>query len=236
MKNRILTLLLCVFVIPAQALQIHQAMDDELIKAKISAKETSRITVVGDRIRQFFVNQGRLVVEKDETKGDLYLTPTEFFKDKDISLFVTSEGGKTFSLSLTPTEMPSTTVAIKPSNQNNPLAQAWETENSYEDALIKLIQAMYQGESPKGYQVSGASDSVLGVRKENKKSYEIESVTQHTGSQLQGYVITVKNNNKEVIELKVSDFDAFNPLAIAIEQNKLYSALKTRIFVVTRHG
>lgn len=236
MKNKILTLLLCVFVMPAQALQIHQAMDDELIKAKISAKETSRITVIGDRIKQFFVNQGRLVVEKDESKGDLYLTPTEFFKDKDISLFITSESGKTFSLSLTPTEMPSDTIAIKPSNHNNSVAQTWETETPYEEALIKLVKAMHQGEIPKGYQVNVVRASGFGVRGEKKKTYEIESATQYTGSQLQAYAVTVKNSSKEIIELKGSDFNDLHPLAIAIEQNKLCPTLKTRIFVVTRHG
>lgn len=229
-KNKALALMIFICALPAQALQIHTVVDDAQIKAKISAKETSRITLVGDRVKQFFINQGRILVERDEIKGDLYVTPTAFFQNKDINLFVTSEQGKTFSLLLVPTEMPSATISLKPTGANNNLAKAWEKESSYENTLVQLIKSMATGVVPKGYQVKSSPRNQF---KFNDEALKVQAITQYTGSKFTGYVLYVRNTKKEKLKLKLSDLAHINPLATAIEEQKLYPKMKTRIFVVT---
>lgn len=231
-KNKLIPALLLACVTQVQALQIHTATEDESVEAQVSATETSRITLVGDRIKQFFINQGRLVIEKDEAKGDLYITPAQSFQDKPINLFITSEQGKTFSLLLTPADISSATVVVKSAASGHHNSKACESTSPYEASITQLIKAMALGEVPKGYQVVGARDSVLEI----EENLKIEIITQFVGPSLQGQVLEVTNDSKEPLTLTVEDFEALNALAIAIEESNLAPEASTRILVVTRHG
>lgn len=225
MRIRIVLLLSMIMVMPAHALQIVQSFDDESIQARISSKETSRITLVGDRIKQYFAAQGRFHVEQDTDKGDLYITPTVAFQDKPISLFITSEAGKTFSLELTPVEQPSETIAIKLSSENKAIAKDWEQGNEYTQSLINLIKAMHQGDVPKGYQLEAVDQEF--------KGYQV--ISEYRGNQFKGQVIEVDNNTKETKSLSRYSFASLNPLAIALESASIDLDESTRVFVVTSH-
>lgn len=225
MKIRLVMLLSMIMVMPVHAVQIVQSFDDESIQARISSKETSRITLVGDRIKQYFAAQGRFHVEQDVDKGDLYITPTVAYQDKPINLFITSEVGKTVSLELTPVEQPSETIAIKLSSEDKAVARNWEQSNEYTQSLINLIKAMRQGDVPKGYQLEAVDQELKGYR----------VISEYRGSQFKGQVIEVDNNTKETKSISRYSFAHLNPLAIAIENASINPNESTRVFVVTSH-
>ena len=88
---------------PASAMQILDAADHGELAAAIAAGEVSRIAVAGDRVKKVIRAGGGLRVEHDAASGDLYLTPAGVAHDGEAaSLFIVTEKGFTYRLTLTP--------------------------------------------------------------------------------------------------------------------------------------
>lgn len=210
------------------AMQFHTAIDGEQVNAEISAEETSRITLINDRIKQFFVSQGRVIIEKDETKGDIYLTPTNLFQNKNINLFITSEQGKTYSLVLAPKTMSSTTIAVKSPNANKNEAIEWEQSNDYETTLVELIKTVSIGGIPKGYEYK-ALDKNTDIK---AKGFNLKIIARLQGDKLNATIFELKNTSDKTINLAVTDFAHLNSKALALESHKLHPKQIGKVFMV----
>ena len=147
---------------PAAAIQTLEAMDHAELEAAISATGVSRVALADDRIRRVIRSPGGFDVEHDAASGDLYLRPAEGQgPDADpgtalpITLFLGTERGFTYRLTLTPDARPSAQVLIRNAAASDAMGQAaaGPTHDARVAELVRLVRAAARREILPGYVV-----------------------------------------------------------------------------------
>ena len=161
-------LLLCMaYAAPASATQILVATDHAELSAQVSAQGVSRVAVLGDRVARVIRAPGGYQVEHDPGTGDLYLRPLAggapgAATEKLVALFVGTEKGFTYRLTLTPTERGPAQILIR----NPEIAAAAMAQSAPEGdprivAIADLIRAVANRAPLAGYTIeAGGSGSV----------------------------------------------------------------------------
>ena len=153
---------------PAAAIQILEAADHAELEAAVSATGVSRVALAHDRIRRVIRSPGGFDVEHDAASGDLYLRPAEGPEPPlggpsdaplPVTLFLGTERGFTYRLTLTPDARLSAQVLIRNAvAAADPAAQA--TAGPARDArvaeLVRLVRAVARRESLPGYLIETA--------------------------------------------------------------------------------
>ena len=103
---------------PAAAMQILDAADHAEIEAEVSATGVNRIALHGDRIARVIRSPDGFAVEHDAASGDLYLRPSApaasgGVAGDPVTLFVGTEKGFTYRLTLTPAVRDSAQILIR---------------------------------------------------------------------------------------------------------------------------
>ena len=154
---------------PAAAMQMLDATDHAELEAAVSATGVSRVALANDRIRRVIRSPGGFDVEHDAASGDLYLHPVEGPEPSldgppgaplPVTLFLGTERGFTYRLTLTPDARPSAQVLIRnAAAAADPAAQA--TAGLARDArvteLVRLVRAVARRQIPPGYLVEAGS-------------------------------------------------------------------------------
>ena len=101
-----------------RAMQILEAADHGELAAEVSAAGVSRIALAGDRIRRVIRAPGGFAVEHDPESGDLYLRPVApaggpGAEHDPVTLFIGTERGFTYRLTLTPAVRDSAQILIR---------------------------------------------------------------------------------------------------------------------------
>ena len=101
--------------VPAAAMQILDAADHAELAAEISAAGVNRIALAGDRIARVVRSPDGFTVEHDAASGDLYLRPTKSGVPAldPVTLFIGTEKGFTYRLTLTPADRDSAQILIR---------------------------------------------------------------------------------------------------------------------------
>ena len=153
---------------PAAAIQTLDAADHAELEAAISGTGVSRVALADDRIRRVIRSPGGFDVEHDAASGDLYLRPLEApdaaldgspADALPITLFLGTERGFTYRLTLIPDARPSAQVLIRnaaaasgPANQ----AHGGAARDARVAELVRLVQAAARHEILPGYLVEAA--------------------------------------------------------------------------------
>jgi len=145
---------------PVAAIQTLDAADHAELEAAISATGVSRVALADDRIRRVIRSPGGFDVEHDAASGDLYLRPPEG-PEADagtalpITLFLGTERGFTYRLTLTPDARPSAQVLIRNAAAADAVgrAAAGPTHDARVAELVRLVRAAARREIPPGYVV-----------------------------------------------------------------------------------
>jgi len=154
---------------PAAAIQILEAADHAELEAAVSATGVSRVALANDRIRRVIRSPGGFDVEHDAVSGDLYLRAAEAPNPSldelpdgplPVTLFLGTEQGFTYRLTLIPDARASAQVLIRNAAAAGPAAQA--SAGRARDAriaeLVRLVQAAARREILPDYVVvSGPS-------------------------------------------------------------------------------
>ena len=100
---------------PAAAMQILDAADHAELAAEISATQVNRIALHGDRIAKVVRAPDGFAVEHDGASGDLYLRPAGRVASDEaaVTLFVGTEKGFTYRLTLIPAVRGSAQILIR---------------------------------------------------------------------------------------------------------------------------
>ena len=148
---------------PAAAIQTLEATDHAELEAAVSATGVSRVALADDRIRRVIRSPGGFDIEHDAASGDLYLRPAEALDPAlggmavaplPVTLFLGTERGFTYRLSLMPDGRPSAQVLIRNAAASvEPAAQAPAGRDARVAELVRLVRAAAQGEAPPGYAV-----------------------------------------------------------------------------------
>ncbi len=151
--------------LPALAMQILDAADHAELAAEISATGVNRIALAGDRIVKVVRAPDGFAVEHDAASGDLYLrsahpSPSaETSGHEPVTLFIGTERGFTYRLTLTPADRASAQILIRNaaalpgpgeiSGAGAPVA----TSEPRVSALLRLVRAVARRELPPGHAI-----------------------------------------------------------------------------------
>ena len=147
---------------PAAAIQTLEATDHAELEAAISATGVSRVALADDRIRRVIRSPGGFDIEHDAASGDLYLRPVDAAGPAlggmagaplPVTLFLGTERGFTYRLSLIPDARPSAQVLIRnaAAPESNTLASPAATRDTRVTELVRLVRAAARGETLPGY-------------------------------------------------------------------------------------
>ncbi len=155
--------------VPALAMQILDAADHAELAAEISATNVSRIALAGDRIARVVRSPDGFAIEHDAASGDLYLRPAhpspsaEIARHDPVTLFVGTEKGFTYRLTLTPADRDSAQILIR--NAVAVPATAASTPASGSDphvaALVRLVRAVARRDLLPGYTLHAGGEALL---------------------------------------------------------------------------
>ena len=159
---------------PASAMQILEAADHGELAAEISATGVNRIALSHDRIRRVIRSPGGFETEHDPETGDLWLRPTvarpgaaapEGSGGEPVVLFIGTEKGFTYRLTLTPTGRDSAQLLIRNgaavARGVNPAA-ATSGSDPRLATLVGLIRAVARREPPAGYAIETGTGKAIG--------------------------------------------------------------------------
>ena len=156
--------------LPAAAMQILDAADHAEIAAEISVTGVNRIALMGDRIAKVVRAPDGFAVEHDAASGDLYLRPAArpanvpasgVDAHAPVTLFIGTEKGFTYRLTLTPAERDSAQILIR----NGDAARTAVSENPAAiggpriAALVRLVRSVARREPLPGYEIHAAGGS-----------------------------------------------------------------------------
>ena len=143
----------------AQALQIVEAVDHAELTAEVSSTEVNRIALDGDRVARVISSPGGFTVEHDPVRGDLYLYPSLGIgglapalraAGSGVTLYLGTERGFTYRLSLTVAERDSAQILIRNTAAGGS-GSAELAADGYPNELAALIRAVARREPVPGY-------------------------------------------------------------------------------------
>ena len=153
---------------PVAAMQILDAADHAELAAEISATNVNRIALAGDRIAKVVRAPDGFAVEHDAASGDLYFRPVGqgSLDGTPVTLFIGTERGFTYRLTLTPTDRDSAQILIR--NADTLATAAAENRaiagEPHIAALVRLVRAVARREVLPGYGIeTGNAPSVAGL-------------------------------------------------------------------------
>ncbi len=149
---------------PVLAMQILDAADHAELAAEISATGVNRIALAGDRIAKVVRAPDGFAVEHDAASGDLYLRPAhsspsaETAGHDSVTLFVGTEKGFTYRLTLTPSDRDSAQILIRnaealPESGQTLAAVPAAKADPHVAALVRLVRAVARRDLPPGYAI-----------------------------------------------------------------------------------
>ena len=143
---------------PAAAMQILDAVDHAELAAEISATNVNRIALMGDRIARVVRAPDGYAVEHDGASGDLYLRPSapaESNAFDPVTLFVGTEKGFTYRLTLTPSVRESAQILIRngAAVADAAVRAPVPGDSAHVAALVELVRAVARRELLPGYEI-----------------------------------------------------------------------------------
>ena len=146
--------------LPAQAMQILDAADHAELAAEISATQVNRIALSHDRIATVVRAPDGYAVEHDARSGDLYLRPltAEPAAHDPVTLFIGTEKGFTYRLTLTPAVRDSAQILIRNGEAlPDAAAAASSADGPHIAALVRLVRAVARREVLPGYGIEAGN-------------------------------------------------------------------------------
>ena len=153
--------------VPAMAMQILDAADHAELGAEISATGVNRIALAGDRITKVVRAPDGYAVEHDAGSGDLYLRPLTVGPagHDPVTLFVGTERGFTYRLTLMPAARDSAQILIRnpDAGRSAGLPTAAPTSDPHVAALVRIVRAVARRETLPGYAIEAGGSAHAGL-------------------------------------------------------------------------
>lgn len=221
----------------AQATEYVDAQENTAKVVEVSKKDLTRISVEGGSIVNAKYMDGELDVQTENSNGQLYFKP---LVSKPISIFITSDNGRNYLLTLRPNAKKSADSIVireKTTLQGDQISQMRQVQleeerlarNSatYETRVQEFVAEMAVRRdnseiscAPAGEEVPLWQEALL-IRKERCST-----------SNLQGQVFTLSNVSNRPMVLAEQEFYKKNVIAVAIRQLELQPNEQTEIYIV----
>ena len=150
---------------PALAMQVLDAVDHAELTAEISPTGVNRIALVGDRIAKVVRVPDGYAVEHDADSGDLYLRSVVqgAGPGDPVTLFIGTERGFTYRLTLTASERGPAQILIRNADASRPDAAVAATPpagGARVAALVRLVRAVARREPLHGYELLAGGETL----------------------------------------------------------------------------
>lgn len=216
--------LLLLAAAPAAALQILQAADHAELIGEVSSTSVSRIALENDRIARVVRSAGPFTIEHDPVRGDVYLYPDrgafpagggvpEHGLDgaEAVTLYLGTERGLTYRLSLTPVARESAQILIRNRSVANMQQGGGTTGGNadpqgYGNALASLVRAAAKGAPLPGYVIVSEGNSGETGDPVTGTSEGISVVEVWRGSRFVVYVLHVRTGAADDAEMLAALF------------------------------
>ena len=211
--------------LPAWALQVIPVREGETLFAKIAADDLTRIALSDGRIQSWHALKGRLAIDKNPRTGQIYVRPLD--RNDPVSLFLTSEAGDTYALTLQPVAMPAETLILKDEAQRAAKPAKAEQADSREQMVKELALLMAADRLPPDMEVRERGEEMRlwqGSRFVRVRSW--------LGSAVVADLFQLTNTGST--EMRVAEPELFRPgvLGVGVENQALRPGEATRVFVI----
>ncbi len=147
---------------PAAAMQLLEAVDHAELAAEISAREVNRIALIGDRIARAVRAPDGFAVEHDAVSGDLWLRRVDEgpADGSPVTLFLGTEKGFTYRLTLTPSARDAAQILIRNADalpRDAAAAASPLAGTPHVAALVRLVRAVARREPLPGHDILAGS-------------------------------------------------------------------------------
>lgn len=228
MINKLLTALCAaLYVASVPALQVIEVGEGATVYAKVSANDQTRIAVERGRLATFKVPSGKLILSPDDETGQMFLTVPPG-STKPISAFVITESGQTFTLVMTPTDLPAESVILRSPQTGfvQPVLQQSKKGAPFEVELKRLHLAMWRGERPEGGEVREVKKPVA-LWRETTMTLERQFFT----PTIVGEEFSVTNVTTAPLVMTEPEFYKKGVHSVAIVDHTLAPGASTKVYV-----
>ncbi len=227
MFNKLFLLLLLSIPLVGKAEQRLVVREGGNATANIASSSLNRIAIQGDRISNVKGMTGQFQLEKDLNLGQIFIQPYSPDDKTPIHIYITTELGNTYSLTLLSNDMPAENIILL-STSGQDKSISWENTAPYEAVIVNIIKAMHNHTALEGFYLS----------QETKNNFQIKGITvknqeRYQGDKLQGNSYEVQNISDDEITLKDSDFYKSGIRAISILNKNLSPQSKTIVYTVS---
>lgn len=216
------------------ALQIVEPIEGHNSFIKVSAKETTRLSIEGGKIRTVLATDGEISAEKDEERGQLFIRPLVL--NKPINIRIISSGGATYNLIMQAVDIPQEDVVVREPfsakiergvSQRVQQGQGKKSTGGQAKYIRDLVATMALEDPP-------ASASVRKTEEEfslwEGTRFVLMSIYSDRGFVGEKYELT--NTGKSTIRLVEQEIYRKGVLAVAIENMQLGPGQSTNVYVV----
>ena len=195
----------------------------------LSRNNINRLFIENDKVADFKFPKGRMQIIGGkgaiEDDGSVYITDVS---EKPFTLFVTSQKGHHFSLTVQGEEGLGKTLSLIPETPAIPAAKKWEHKDTYEKTLSNLMASVIHGDVPDGY---GVQKKTFSKRIQWSKSVQLKPVKVVKGDKLMAEVFHVENRTKQIIYLKERYFTK-GTLAVSLSSRELKPLSKVSLYII----
>jgi conjugal transfer pilus assembly protein TraK len=223
---------------PALADQTLMASDNARIDCIASARDLTRISLVGDEIASVSKLQTGnpsedFSVVNEPVRGDIYVSVPDGFAPKILSFFATSKKGYVykFACRLAGAEAQQVFVANPAIAGDKPDETRIAITADPQEQAVKLVQAMYTSSIPDGYRMRQPVMSVVHVG-----TLKVQMIAEYRGTTLTGKVIRIENTGKAATTITEKIVAPSDAVAITIAEPNLAPGAATTAYIVLTAG
>lgn len=192
-----------------QAFQIIEAVDGVSLPAKVSITEPNRITMArGAMLSKAWTLEGQAVLETDDEAGQLFVTVNT---SKAFTLFVRDDQLRTYSLLLSPQDIPAETIVLKPPRQLQRDRDRYRNALPYMERLQHLFRSMISKDYPQDYRVTQQS-----IHVPLWKEVEVMRVEVFSRDGFVGEHYRIKNVSSETLRMDEREFRNLRPVVLGV--------------------
>jgi conjugal transfer pilus assembly protein TraK len=211
------------------------ARDNSEVSCTVSKVGLTRISLKNDR----FVSLSKMTrgVETDDftvvhepTRGDIYLSLPDSYGRPDVSFFGTSAKGFVYKFACRVAGDGAHQVFV----ENRDLvaaANATAGPSSRSEASIALIQAMYDGRAPDGFEFRQPDLGPVHVGR-----LKVRRIAEYRGSELSGRTLRIENDGSDEVALDETVIAPSNAVAVSFAQTRLKPGQATTAYIVLAEG
>ena len=194
----------------------------ELLSFNIASRELTHIAIENDRITGLKMSNDSLEAEQNDKSGDLFVRVKSETLDP-ITLFLTTEQGRTIGLKLIPKNIGADSILIKIKEETsvgNELISG--TSTSREQQIINILKMLEAG-----IEVEAITRTPKTIN-----NLKVESATQYSSEALQGQRFVLKNTIKKDVTLEEPIFGGAKVVAVALSKLQIEPNGNVDLFLV----